>query len=101
MIPVHQAMTLIVIVPITYAFHLGETRGSHARSKRYTDEATLLWRAQHFPVLGGRYTRWVIKSQLRLASRARPGPQLSDVRTSSVLNIERMCPKPQLHNRHV
>ena len=54
------------IVPITYAFHLGETRRSHARLEIYADEATLLWRAQHFPLLGGRYARWVIQSLLRL-----------------------------------
>ena len=81
------------IVPITYAFHLGETRGSHAGKEIYADEAILLWRALHCPLLGGRYTLRVIKYPMFFASRAWPGLQLSEVRNSDVLNIERRCPK--------
>ena len=31
--------------------------GRGARKEIYADDATLLGRAHHFPVLGGRYTR--------------------------------------------
>ena len=67
----------------------------------HADEATLLWRAQHFPLLGERYTRWVIVSPLCLSSRARPDLQFVEVRTmvrtSGVLNIERICPNQTQH----
>jgi len=45
-------------------------------------------------IIVGRYTRWVFKSPLRQASRARTGLQLSDVSISSALNSDKIYPKP-------
>ena len=82
------------IRPITYDFHLGETRGSLkeliCRSGSIMPRTTFSIIIRALYPMGNKIpTAFGFKGSARL--------QLFEVRSDGVLNIERMCPKPPLH----